>query len=122
VKKYLSGLKSILPILTFAIICMLSCNSIDIPGGAPDCLKEKIKEFKKSMPCEGATADEYVFQNMNVYVMDVGPHCCCDRGSAVYDQNCSLLGSLGGFTGNLEINGVKFSENAEYVRTIWEKK
>jgi len=115
-------MKSILSILAFAIFCNLSCNGIDIPEGVPSCLKEKIKELKKSKPCDGATADEYVFQNMNVYVMDVGPNCCCDRGSAVFDQDCGFLGSLGGFTGNVEINGVKFSENAEYVRTIWEKK
>lgn len=108
-------------ILILFILCM-SCNGIDLPDDSPACLHETIKDFKKSKPCEGASADEYIFQNMTVYVMDIGNACCCDRGSGVYDRNCNILGSLGGISGNQEINGVNFSDNAEYVRTLWEKK
>ena len=70
--------------------------------------------------CNDAKVDEYLFQNKTVFVFEEGT-CLRDGISSVYDSSCQLLGSLGGFTGNLKIHGVNFSETAVFQRTIWKK-
>ena len=70
--------------------------------------------------CKDAKADEYLFQNKQVFVFEEGT-CAPDASSYVFNNSCELLGTLGGFTGNTKINGVDFSENAVFQRTVWRK-
>ena len=71
-----------------------------------------------SLICEhGANVKEYIFQGQTVFVFDIG-YCGADLSSGVVDNNCNLIGTLGGFLGNTKINGEEFSY-AKYVRTVW---
>ena len=37
----------------------------------------------------------------------------------VINEECQQLGTLGGITGNTQINGVDFYANAQYIEGIW---
>lgn len=66
-----------------------------------------------------ASVKEFIFQGKTVYVLSEG-NCIANSGAEVIDSDCNHLGYLGGFVGNIEINGVEFSPNATLIRTIWE--
>lgn len=97
------------------IVLLVSCNEIE--KGTPDCIVEKIKEFDRDGGCDDRHADKYVFRGKDVYVMDPGT-CGADMSSGVFDGECNLLGSLGGITGNTQIEGEEFS-TAVFIQTIW---
>lgn len=105
-------------LLFMLITCCISCNEIDFSEGAPKCLKETVREWKK-FGCKDLSVDEYAFQNSTVFLLNAS-RCCCDFGSAVVDNECIQLGVIGGYDGNQTINGEDFS-NAVYVRTIWDR-
>ncbi|MBL7932128.1 MAG: hypothetical protein JNL60_09500 [Bacteroidia bacterium] len=84
-----------------------------------DCLKAKIDEFSKES-CNKAVVKEYEFQQKKVYLFDQSA-CGNDMAANVYDDQCKKLGFIGGFTGNVNINGEDFS-NAKLLRTVWEAK
>ncbi|MBL7711831.1 MAG: hypothetical protein JNL13_05180 [Chitinophagaceae bacterium] len=88
-------------------------------GRNPECLKAKIAEFSQSpLSCKtGASLKQYTFQGKTVYVFAPG-NCGADMASSVVDEQCKNIGSLGGFTGNMKVNGEDFS-SATYVKTIW---
>lgn len=113
-------MKFILRILIAVIICNPGCHGIDLPEGTPDCLNEKIKDFKKEKSCDDKRVDEYTFQGMTVFLF--GRNCCCDFASDVLDNECNVLGYLGGIAGMTDINGANFYQNSTYVRAIWEEK
>ena len=94
-----------------------SCEKIE---DCPDCINKKVKEFSKSGICKNGTADvaEYIFQDQLVYVFSDGT-CGADMGASVYSSECERMGFLGGISGNLIINGVKFYETAVYQKMIW---
>ena len=96
-------------------IFTISCNKI---GNSPDCIQEKINDFKKTAFCEdGSKVKEYKLQGEIVYLFENG-NCGADLASGVFDSECNELGWIGGLTGNTEINGVEFS-TANYRKTIW---
>jgi hypothetical protein len=87
-------------------------------GPLSECIQSKVNEFRTSVHFQNASIKEYVFQEQLAYVFDNGS-AVVDGASDVYDGHCNYLGSLGGFAGITKINGVEFSFNAEYKRTIW---
>jgi hypothetical protein len=105
--------------ITLGLFALLLVNCEKIDKDLPDCIRAKIKEFAKTPICKNESSVAlYVFQSKNVYVFSEGT-CGADLGAAVYDENCENLGFLGGFTGNLMINGVKFHENADFQKEVW---
>jgi hypothetical protein len=105
------------------IITQLSCEKIELSDGTPECITNSIKKsIKNSFSCKDKKdkVDEYSFQGRLVYVFYFG-QCGNDIPYEVVDSECEVIGSLGGFTGNDQINGESFS-NAKFVRTVWEKK
>ena len=96
-----------------------SCTRIEIENGTPKCVKVKIIEFNKTTTCADSKVDEYIFQNRVIFVFSPGT-CGADMQSSVIDSDCILLGDLGGFVGNSDINGESF-ENAVFVKNIWKK-
>jgi hypothetical protein len=106
----------------FALFLLLffltACEKID--DDAPDCIKDLIKHHQNKMwLCEtGASVNQYSFQGEYVYVFEPGT-CGADMQAPVYNENCKLLGNLGGFVGNLIINGERFDQNATFIKTIW---
>ena len=99
-------------------LIFMGCKKTD--SSVPGCINDKIGVFKRTTPCNDAKVDEYLFQNELVFVFDEGT-CVVDGSSDVYNSSCKLIGSLGGFTGNMEIQGINFSEKAVFQKTIWKK-
>jgi len=109
--------KLVILILTY-ILFASGCekNKYDAPG----CIEDKINEFKTTTVCDnGAYVAIYTFKGKNVYLFDEGT-CGADLEESVYSEDCYKLGSLGGITGNMMISGVKFYEEAKFVKRIWE--
>jgi hypothetical protein len=97
----------------------MSCSKSKVENQIPGCISYKIEVFKTSSMCADAHVDRYLFQNKSVFVFEEGS-CGADFSANVYDVNCQLLGSLGGFAGNLMINGENFS-TAIFEKTVWKK-
>ena len=106
-------------ILISLLLFLVSCQKDDF--GLSDCLNGKIKDFKNGdYACaDGANVKEYQFMGEKVYVFDPG-FCGADMFSEVIDEECDILGYLGGIAGIIEINGTNFSE-AVFVKVIWER-
>src|SRR5688500_6938739 len=104
-------------ILITTVLAFTSCNKVDVEKGTPRCITKKIKEFNKSPAlCKDPTVDEYNFQGESVFVFNLGT-CGRDFSSNVFDEDCNDLGYLGGFEGNDEINGARFSTSATFIKT-----
>ena len=66
---------------------------------------------------EFCNVKKYKFQGKTVYVFDQGT-CGADFTSAVIDENCNILGYLGGFIGNTKIKNEEFS-HAIMLKKVW---
>jgi len=110
-------MKKILVFVFAVVLLSISCEKIE---DCPDCVKNRVKEFAKNHICTDGTASvgEYIFQDQYVYVFSDGT-CGADMGAAVYTDKCVYLGFLGGFAGNLKINGVVFHDIAIFQKEIW---
>jgi hypothetical protein len=105
--------------LLFFIFLWVACKKINVAQGTPRAIKKEIRKYEKSALCSDAHVDKYSFQNASVYVFEQGT-CGADMQSAVYDYHGRLLGNLGGFTGNMTINGENF-DSAVFEKTVWKK-
>ena len=110
-------MKGIRYLLLALVVMMFSCSKSEVNADVTACIQERISEFKNSdMICDDAVVTKYLFQKQYVYVFDSS--CCCDWIAGVVDADCNVIGGLGGFAGNTEINGEDFS-NAEFIREVW---
>jgi hypothetical protein len=106
-------------IVALLAFLLTGCEKID--KDCPDCIIKKTREFIKWQTCDkGASVTEWLFQGDYVYMFSQGT-CGADFGASVLNQDCEPIGSLGGFTGNLKINGVNFYQNATLVKNIWKQ-
>ncbi|OJV55575.1 MAG: hypothetical protein BGO31_19665 [Bacteroidetes bacterium 43-16] len=102
-----------------ASVMITACNKSETITGGSACIKSQVKEFRRGDVCSGsASVKQYTFQNQQVYVFDQGT-CGADYTQAVLNENCEIIGYLGGIAGNGTINGENFCDNATYVSTIW---
>jgi hypothetical protein len=103
----------------FLLFITTACKKDDTGCGSA-CIDREVETFKsKTLVCDqGASVKEYLFQGKPVYVFEIGP-CVSDTWSDVKDAQCNHLGMLGGIAGFTKINGVEFSSNAVYQRTLW---
>jgi hypothetical protein len=81
------------------------------------CINSKINAFQNECCDQGASVEEYTFQQEQVFVFNMGT-CGADLPAYVLTSNCDTLGFLGGIAGNTTINGENFS-NASLVGTVW---
>ena len=106
------------------LVVLVACGPDDYRPNSPTvkaCLDQKIQNFDKQSICDmSGDVKEYAFQGKQVYVFNPGD-CGADFTSEVIDNQCNVLGYLGGITGNEKINGVSFLAVAVYVQTIWKK-
>jgi hypothetical protein len=111
--------------LYFIFICLLwTCKAhqkqdAGMQNSTPACILKKIERFSKESCTKGPNVKEYTFQNKQVFVFDQG-NCGNDMTSEVVDAECNTMGYLGGFTGNVKINGEDF-EHALLIKLLWEK-
>ena len=107
-------------ILFFSLIALSLISACKKESKTPSCIENKIEEFKFIISCNnGANVKEYEFQKKRVFVFNPG-NCGADMTSEVLDENCTILGYLGGIAGNSKINGEDFN-NAQLKQTIWTK-
>jgi hypothetical protein len=59
-----------------------------------------------------------LLQGDYVYVFEPG-NCRADMIAPVCNSSCDCIAGLRGFAGNLIINGVRFDQKANYIKTIW---
>ena len=86
-----------------------------------DFIKERIAIFSKNAQCKtGSKVSAYLFKNKLVYVFEEGS-CGADMTAPVFDKDCNKLGYLGGFVGNVTIQGTNFSE-AVLQEVVWKQK
>jgi hypothetical protein len=113
--------KTILLLLT-CVLSITGCKtkqSTPQKQETPECILKKAEAFSKEACEKGGSVKEYAFQNKKVFAFDHGS-CGADMTTEVVDEHCKSLGFLGGFTGNVKINGEDFS-NAVFTRVAWEK-
>lgn len=108
-----------LPLLICSVLMLLAaCNRKTAPiGGNSACLQKSIAAWSADVRCSDAFAAQYTFQGKKVYVLYHGS-CGADMTDAVLDANCKLIGTLGGITGNMSINGEPFA-NATDKKVVW---
>jgi len=95
------------------ILMAFQCNK----HTASQCINSKISAFQNECCNQGASVEEYSFQQEQVFVFNMGT-CGADLPAYVLTDNCDTLGFLGGIAGNMTINGENFS-NASLVGTVW---
>lgn len=105
-------------IIFISLFLLITCEKID--HDTPDCIKDLIKNHIGVLTlCEtGASVRQYLFQGQDVFVFGPG-NCGADMAASVYNDECVVLGGLGGISGNLIINGQRFDQGAIYIKTIW---
>lgn len=108
--------RNIFIFLLFLFSCKSTEKNINLSGP----LQKKIREFKTESSCEDARVTEMDFYSDKVYLFEYGS-CMRDRESPVYDKDGRMLGALGGFAGNMQIQGKDFGQ-ARLSREIWRKK
>lgn len=113
-------MKQLITLFLFTLISLSSCQNLEIEDGTPECIEDLIKDFDKNQSCEvGVSVKRYTFQEEFVFVFDPG-FCGADMQSEVVDSDCNSIGFLGGFAGNISINGEAFFSNALFESTVWE--
>ena len=95
------------------IACYKKCLKKDVPLS----VQAKTEQFKSTCCNNGASVDQYEFQNQTVYVFDPGI-CGADMTSEVVNENCETVGYLGGISGNKKINGESF-DKARFTGNYW---
>jgi hypothetical protein len=106
-------------IFMFCVVATLWAGCRKNYSQETECIQYAVESFKKTAVCDsGASVKAYEFSGLTVYVFHPGD-CGADLQAKVMDQNCHVLGYLGGIAGNTRINGVEFSSNSYYLRTVW---
>jgi len=107
-------------ILIILLITLSGCEKLDFLIDIPDCIEKEIKEFKKSpLACDSdAQVLRYDFQDSQVFVFKPG-NCGEDLPEKVYDNNCNLICTLGGFEANSICDSIDFDENATNKVLVW---
>lgn len=100
-------MKNLIILISIFLIVTTGCKK-DLIKSLPECVQDEISDSKVL---------EYSFQNQKVYVFEEGS-CGADLSFTVIDEDCNILGYLGGFSGNDIINGESF-DSAKLEQTIW---
>ncbi len=104
-------------LLFIFLMLFTACDKGETEIVVPDCIKSLIGSF---WFCQGSgSVGQYSFQGQLVYLFDPG-NCGADMTGPIYNENCEHIGYLGGIAGNNIVNGVLFSENAKFIKKIWE--
>lgn len=111
-------MRSILLSAAVVGLFLTACHRKVAPvSGISSCLKKSIADWQAQGHCNDPFVEEYSFQGKKVFVLRHGT-CGADMTDDVLDENCQLLGRLGGFVGNTKINGEDFS-GAQGGKVVW---
>jgi len=99
-------------------IGLFSCNDDD-DSVTPQCIEDLLTTFQSTTICDGDNLASWDFQGEKVYCFAYGT---CTVGEAdIYDENCTLICSMGGVNGLTTCNGVPWEGNASNEDTIWSR-
>ena len=98
------------------LLIFLSCNQ---HNDIDSCIEERIADFGSEICPENATVKKYLFQGKTTYAIHPG-NCGADLSDEILDEDCNLLGYIGGIAGTTEINGADYYANATLEATIWQ--
>lgn len=101
-------------------LCLLACKSRHRLEDIPNPIALEINRFSTTASCKDASVKQLKFQGQEVFLFEEGT-CVMDKESRVLDKSGKLLGSLGGFTGNTNIQGEDFSK-AVFQKELWRNK
>ncbi len=109
--------RSILLLMSIGLFTFSSCDDNSFPDDLPSCLEEQVKQVMLSSHSE-TKLELYLYKGENVYMVNekaVYP----DKLTRVLNEKCEVVCEFGGIAG---LNTCPdFSENAEFVRVVWEK-
>ena len=115
-------MKKIFFIYLFVASLFAGCCKKDIASNTPGCIRKEISSHDKNW--EVGSIDEYLFQNRTVYAFSPDGSIIADGSTAIKDNNCNTICTVGGFGGpNINLcNGENFFQSAILKRNIWKKK
>lgn len=100
-----------------AVFALMACEK-ELDTAVPDCIQERLKTFDANEACSNAAVNRFTFQGNFVYTFDRGD--CAEMDSIeVRSEDCTLLGYLGGYLNNVDINGIIFYGSAQHDALIW---
>ncbi|MBC8045418.1 MAG: hypothetical protein H7Y00_01340 [Fimbriimonadaceae bacterium] len=94
-------------------ITIISCSK------DPDCIQNKIEDFKTATVCESAKIHKYKYEG-NYYYAFNEEVCCCDMQSFWYDEKCNLVCTTGGIAPGINECDIPV-DSLEFIETVWEK-
>jgi hypothetical protein len=100
----------------FVEISIVGCNKAD--EDLPSCIQDEIDGREKIGEIHLSSVQKYELNSKEVYVVNYEGG--ADFQSPVLDDQCNTVCALGGIAGNDECDGVKFSEEAKLIETVWE--
>jgi hypothetical protein len=95
------------------ILSIFACKK-----STPDCLTERVENFKKEATLSGATIDIYKFEGKELFLFNNGTF---DTGTQVVDGNCNDLCLIGGKAALTTCDGKEFVKDAVFVKNIWKR-
>lgn len=99
------------------LLALTACEK-ELDTAVPDCIQDRLKTFDLNESCSNASVNRFTFQGQFVYLFDRGE--CAEMDSIeVRSENCDLLGYLGGYLNNANINGLVFFSSAEHDALVW---
>ena len=104
-----------LGILIGIILIFSSCEKIDVPHGTPRCIIKKIRQEKDNILDK---VYKYDYHGEIVYEF-CPPLYTPDGTSYVYNANCDLICSMGGYSGQGYGQCPDFGEQATNQELIW---
>ena len=102
-------------LIVFGIVLNGSCSKSDQPL-IPTCISELIRVQKESI----SEVYQYTFQGKKVFEF-VPQGTCCDLANTIYSENCIMLCSLFGITGNQICQSDTFYLKATDKVQVWKK-
>jgi hypothetical protein len=100
-------------VLLAAVHSCKKSESVDIPA----CMGARIAQFDSTISLDSVV--KYRFHDKDVYLFNHSQ--CCDIGSPIYDSECNVICTMGGFIGNTNCEGENFESNAVLIGTVWRK-
>ena len=106
-------MKSVIVFFMSFLIGLTSCEQIDLPSDAPNCVKKLIRGSN------GTPQAVWRYQYQGETVYQVIPD-CCDQYISVYSSNCDFIcAPSGGYSGKGDGKCPNFNDEATEGVMIW---
>ncbi len=83
----------------------------------PECIDVILEDFKVTA-CEGGDLTKWYFNGRDVYCFFPGT-CIADAQAEIYDEDCTLVCTLFGITGETTCEGLDWNSNAVFEELLY---